>query len=123
MKWGVVDSVNPVHVFWILYKEEGQQAELSDIQRKFAYGLTTNKIAENHYELSFLSYKKFIMQLEPGADNKLHVYVNINNRKAILTNIYLEINGGTFWKPNIEFAEITGVDPANNSIVMERIKI
>jgi len=51
------------------------------------------------------------------------VYTTINNKQAILTRIYIEIKGGSFWLPNVEYVEITGVDPATRSQVKERIKI
>src|SRR5688572_10785112 len=53
-KNGVIDPDNPVHEFWIRYQENGQRQELSYIQRKFAYGIKTRKLAENKYELSFV---------------------------------------------------------------------
>src|SRR5258705_13711811 len=41
-KNGMVDTVEPVHVFWICYAEHGQQEELTELQRKRAYGLQLN---------------------------------------------------------------------------------
>src|SRR5580765_3967987 len=38
-KTGQLDTTEPVHVFWIRYAEKGQRAELSYIQRHFAYGI------------------------------------------------------------------------------------
>src|ERR1700676_1957140 len=50
MKNGVVDSAEPVHIFWICYAEKSQKEELNEIQRKRAYGLTTQYISKDHYE-------------------------------------------------------------------------
>ena len=76
-KNGIVDADNPVEGFWIRYQEKGQREELSFIQRKFAYGLKTKKIADNQYELCFVSYKKYKMYLRLGADKKFYVFTNI----------------------------------------------
>lgn len=122
-KNGVIDIENPLHEFWIRYQEQGQQQELSYIQRKFAYGIKAKKIANNQYELNFVSYKNYKMYLEPGPDNKLYVFTNINKQKVILTSIFLKINGGSFWSPNIEYVEISGIDPRNRTVVKERLKI
>jgi hypothetical protein len=119
----VVDAKNPVHPSWILYAKKGEKEDLDYIQRKFAYGIKSNKIADNDYELKFVSYDKYKLELMRGADNKLHVYTTINNKKAILTRIYLKIEGGTFWFPHIEYVEVFGIDPSNNAIVKERIKV
>ncbi len=120
---GKLNVEDPIHVYWIRYQENGQKAELSFIQRKFAYGITAKKIKENYYELSFVSYKKQKLYLMPGADGKYHIYTSINKKLSILNKIYLEIKGGTFWLPNIEYVEITGTDPATNQVVKEKIKI
>ena len=122
-KDGVFDMENPVHEFWIRYQEKGQRQELSYIQRKFAYGIRSKKIADNKFELSFVSYKKYKMYLEPGPDNKYYVYTNINNRKVVLTSIFLKINGGSFWSPNIEYVEVSGFEPSSHSVIKEKLKI
>ncbi len=121
---GNVDPDDPVHVYWLRYQEKGQKQELSYIQRKFAYGIKSNKISEREFELNFVSYKKKKMYLRPGADGKFHVFTAINRKQSMLTKIYLQIKqGGSFWSPNIEYVEITGIDPDTKQLVQERIKI
>ena len=122
-KNGMVDKENPVRGFWIRYQERGQREELSFIQRKFAYGLKSIKISDNQYELSFVSYKKYKMYLRQGADKKFWVYTDINQKPAILNHIFIKINGGSIWSPNIEYIEITGFEPNSRSVVKERLKI
>ena len=122
-KNGTVDVETPIHEYWIRYQEKGQQEELSYIQRKFAYGIKAKKIAESQYELAFVSYKKFKMYLRPGADKKLYVFANINQKVAILTSIFIKINGGSFWSPNIEYVEVSGIDPATLAVTKERLII
>lgn len=122
-KNGKVDPAEPVHVFWIRYSEKGQRQELNYVQRTFAYGVKHRKIAENQYELNFVSYKKIKMYLQLAADGRFHVYSLINKKMCILNKFYLQINGGTFWSPNVEYVELTGLDPANNQPVKEKIKI
>jgi hypothetical protein len=122
-KDGEVDKEDPIHVFWIRYQEKGQMEDLSYIQRKFAYGVKSKAIGENKYELNFVSYKKYKMYLMLAADNQYHVFTTINNKPAILTRIYVAIKGGSFWSPNVEYVEVTGVDPATHTAVSERLKI
>ena len=42
---GKLDEDEPVNVFWIRYDEHGERKDLNFIQRKFAYGLTAEKMA------------------------------------------------------------------------------
>lgn len=122
-KNGVIDKENPIQEFWIRYQERGQREELSYIQKKFAYGIKTKFISENQYELSIVAYKKYKMYLRQGPDKKFYVYITINQKQAILTRIFLQINGGAFWSPNIEYIDVYGIDPKSRAIVKERLKI
>lgn len=122
-KNGLLDEDEPVHVFWIRYNEKGQKEELNFIQRKFAYGIKSNLIAQDKYKLNFVSYKKYAMYLMKGSDNKYNVYANINQKHAILDRIFVKINGGSLFSPNIEYVEIKGVDPTTGLEVRERLKI
>lgn len=122
-KNGSIDQDDPVHVFWIRYGEDGQREELNYIQRKFAYGVKSTMVGKDKYELQFVSYKKYLMHLMKGADNKYNVYATINKKPAILNRIFVKINGGSFWVPNVEYVEIKGIDPASGKEVMERMKI
>lgn len=122
---GQIDQDEPVHVFWIRFKEAGQRAELSFIQRTFAYGIKSKQLGNGRYELHFVSYKKKPMYLiKSEADNQYHVYANIGQKLVILHRIYLKINaGGSFWFPNIEYIELKGIDPATGREVIERNKV
>ena len=58
---GVLNKEEPIHVYWIRYADEiKKNAELSYIQRKYAYGVTTRLIdAEKQiYQVYFVSYSK-----------------------------------------------------------------
>jgi Domain of unknown function (DUF4833) len=119
---GKLDDENPVHTFWVLYTDKGQKKELNFIQRNFAYGMKAKKLAADHYELHFVSYKKQKFYLQLGPDRQYHVYATINSRQAILNKVYLHINGGSLWSPNVEYIELTGLDPSTKQVVKERKK-
>lgn len=120
---GKLDEDEPVHVFWIRYQEQGQKQELNFIQRKFAYGIKATAVTKDKYQLNFVSYKKYPLYLMKGGDNKFNVYAVINQKNAILHRIFVKINGGSLFSPNIEYVEIAGHDPATGKEVMERMKI
>jgi len=117
-----LDEDNPVHVFWVKFAEKSQEEELTFIQRKFAYGINTKRIANDSYEMHIVSYKKCTLQLMKGADNEYHIYTAINNKQAILKRIFIRINGGTLFFPNVEYIELTGTDAATGSELQQRFK-
>ncbi|MEO6315279.1 MAG: DUF4833 domain-containing protein [Chitinophagaceae bacterium] len=123
LKNGAVDPDNPVHVFWIRYADKGQQQELNSIQKKIAYGIQTKKLSASLYEINIVSYKKLKMWLENAPGDKWLVYTYINEKKIIVTSIFVKINGGTFWAPKIEYVEMRGTDPATNEFTKTRFNL
>ena len=124
-KNGVLDTDEPVKVLWIRYTEQRQRAELSWIQRHFAYGLKEKDIGNGTYELRFVSWKKTPMYLtRSSGDNRYHVFVNIDGRQAVLNRVYIRIDpGGTFWSPNVKYLELKAVDVQTGKEVIQRIKV
>ena len=122
-KNNTVDAEEPVHVYWLRYEDKGQKEELNFVQKKFAYGIKSTFISKDKYELNFVSYKKYPMLLMKGPNNKFNVYGTINQKQAIVDRIFVKINGGSFWSPNVEYVEIKGVDPSSGKEVIERRKI
>ena len=122
-KNSVLDTEEPVHVYWMKYNEQGQKAELNFLQRKFAYGIKSTLISKDHYKLHLVSYKDYPMYLLKGANNKYNVYATINQKKAIVSRIFVKITGGSLWSPNVEYVEVKGTDPVTGKEVMERLKI
>ena len=121
---GDVIKDKPVLVYWIRYDEKKEKKDLNMIQRKFAYGIDTKEIGKDKYELRFVSHKKLPMYLQRSAtDQKFHVYVTVNQKKIQIERIFLRIEGGSFWLPNVKYVEIKGLDTADNLPTIQRIKI
>jgi hypothetical protein len=120
---GQLDADNPVHPYWIKYNEKGQKEELNFIQRKFAYGVVTKPMDNGKFDVRLVSYKKYPLSLMKSAtDNKYHIYATIGKKEVILNRIFVRIDGGTFWIPNVLYVEVKGIDPATGKEIMERFK-
>ncbi|TKC57698.1 DUF4833 domain-containing protein [Pedobacter hiemivivus] len=123
-KNGEVIEKDPIKVYWLRYGEEGEKEDLSYIQRKFAYGIQAKAIGDDQYELRFVSHKNLPMYLMKSAeDKKYHVYVTVNKKKIQLERIFLRIQGGSFWLPNVKYVELKGINTANKTPIIERIKV
>jgi phosphatidylglycerophosphate synthase len=123
-KDGLPDKDDPIHPLWIRYTERRQRQELSFIQRVFAYGVKSKSIGTDKYELRFVAYKRHAFYLmRNNRDQRFYVFTSISNRNAILNRIFIRINGGTMWSPNVEYIELKGIDPDNGKEIMERIKL
>jgi len=60
--------------------------------------------------------------LKKAADEKFYIYTAINNKMAVLNRIFVRINGGSFWLPNIEYVEFKGIDPITGLELLEKEK-
>lgn len=120
---GELDKKDPILVYWIRYGDKGEKQDLSYIQRKFAYGIVSKELSKDKYELRFVSHKKLPMYLQKDENKKFHVYVTVNQKKVQVERIFVRIEGGSFWLPNVKYVEIKGIDDANDMPVTERIKV
>src|ERR1700743_2222310 len=121
-KDGRLDPENPIHVYWLRYADKGQKEELNYIQRKFAYGLTTKPLGNDQYDVRFVSYKKFPLTLMKAGDGKYHIFATIEQKQMILSRIFIKIEGGSFWLPNVVYVELKGTDPSTGREITEHFK-
>lgn len=119
---GKLNAEQPVKVYWLKYAEKGQKEELNYIQRKFAYGLNTKTQNNGSYDIRFVSYKKFPLTLMKGGDGKYHIFASIAQKQVILNRIFVKIEGGSFWIPNVLYVEIKGTDPETGKEIVDRFK-
>lgn len=119
---GILNEAEPINAYWIRYADGGERKELNYIQRKFAYGLNTRKLAKDHYELKFVCYGKLALHLRKDAEGRYNVYTTINQKEAILDRVFVRVEGGTFWVPNVLYVELKGRDAATGKAVTGRFK-
>ncbi|MBT1698437.1 DUF4833 domain-containing protein [Fulvivirgaceae bacterium PWU4] len=119
---GVPDPEEPVHVYWLRYGEQGQKEELSFIQEHYAYGLKTKKLHDK-YELRFVSYKKMPFYLTRSSrDDRYRIVATINGAEIEVSRVFLQIEGGSFWLPNVVCVEVKGTDPATGKEITQTFK-
>ena len=120
---GVPNDAEPVHVYWLRYGEQGQREDLSYIQRHYAYGIKSRKLGNGSYELRFVSYKKLPFYLTRSSrDNQYHIQATVNGKQIEVNRVFLQIEGGTFWFPNVVCAQVKGVDPVSGKEVIQSFK-
>ncbi|SHG33728.1 DUF4833 domain-containing protein [Flavobacterium defluvii] len=118
---GKINKSDPIKAYWIRYAEKGEKKDFNYIQRKFAYGIESKILNNEEFEFQFVSYKKLQLTLKKiDSDQKYHVFVNINQKRIQVEKIFVRIEGGSFWLPNVKYVEVTGIDTSNKTIT-ERI--
>ena len=122
-KTGKPDEESPIHIYWLRYAEgHGEPSELTYLQRKFAYGVTSTALGNDKFDIRIMSYKKFPLTLMRAADGKYHIFATVSKKQISLQKIFIQIKGGSLWSPNIIFVEMKGTDPITGKDVTERFK-
>ncbi|WP_202703619.1 DUF4833 domain-containing protein [Flavobacterium sp. UGB4466] len=119
---GKINKSNPIKAYWIRYAEKGEKKDFNYLQRKFAYGIETKTLENEEFEFKFVSYKKLALTLKKiEVDQKYHVFANVNQKKIQVEKIFVRIEGGSFWLPNVKYAEVTGIEALSNKTITERM--
>ncbi|GGB89227.1 hypothetical protein GCM10011325_15920 [Dyadobacter sediminis] len=121
-KQGRISEKNPVNTFWIRYTDGGVRKDLNYLQRKFAYGINSKQTGNSSFELRSVAYSKMPLYLRKDSKDEYHVYASINKRECILNRVFIHIDGGTFWSPNVLYIELKGTDTATGKTIIQRIK-
>jgi hypothetical protein len=120
-KNGALDPRAPVKPFWIRYAEDGARTDLTYIQKTFAYGIKSKQLGDQTYELRAIAYPKHPLTLKKNAEGTYRIFTQINQKEAILQRIFIRIDGGSFWSPNVLYIEISGKDLASGQSVTQKI--
>ena len=62
------------------------------------------------------------MYLLQTKDGKWRVYGKINDKLTVLGSIFINIKGGSFWNPHVEYVELRGKDLTSGQEEVERLK-
>lgn len=119
---GKISTNDPVHVFWIRYPEGGMRKDLNYFQRKFAYGINSKPLGNGTFELRSVAYSKLPLYLRRDNGNHYRVYAAIDKKECILSRVFIRIDGGSFWSPNVLYIELKGKDVATGKTIVQRIK-
>lgn len=117
---GKLDKSKPLDIFWMRYADDGKRQNLNYIQRVFAYGIKVKKVAANEIEFRSVAYDKLPLYLRKGPSG-YHVQTRIAGEMCVLKRIYVRIDGGSLFSPNVLYVQIEGVNRQGKAKV-EQIK-
>ncbi len=118
---GNFDTTNPINIYWIRNTEGGKIKPLTWIQKKYAYGLKFLKISDDYATFRFVSTKQMYFTLKKDNQNRFEVYSKYKDQILNIKRIFIQIDGGTFWFPNITSVEVYAKNVMTGEDVMEII--
>lgn len=116
-----ISESEPIKVHRLNYKKGGIKEELSNLQRKMAYGVECIKTAANTFDFTLAAYpsKKFTLKM---YEDNLHVTVYINGKNIILRRMFLFCNKLGTGVSSINFYgkdALTGKEITENFVVKD----
>lgn len=116
-----LDLDDPINIYWIKKTENGKIEPLTWIQKNYAYGIELLSKSKDQAEFQFVSYNKRQFQIKKDKNNLFQVYTISNNKPVIVNRIFIQIDGGTFWFPEISRVELHAQDIQTNKRSIEII--
>tara|TARA_B100000809_G_scaffold264452_1_gene320307 strand:- start:7058 stop:7582 length:525 start_codon:yes stop_codon:yes gene_type:complete len=118
---GNFDIENPINIYWIKNTEGGKVKPLTWIQKKYAYGLKFLKIDPDYATFRFVSTKKMHFILKKTKDNHFEVYSKYKGQLLNIKRIFIQMDRGSFWFPNIKAVEVYAKNVKTGKAVIEII--
>lgn len=122
---GQINRKKPVKAYWLDYNNGWTPSPLTRAQTMFAYGIESEPThaSSKIFRINLVSYKKIKMYLKPSGKNKAYeTHVALHGRNYLLTNIFVNIIGGTYLRPSVSYIELRGKDPLTGEKMVERVK-
>ncbi|MCW5923104.1 MAG: DUF4833 domain-containing protein [Saprospiraceae bacterium] len=114
---------DPINIYWIRYAEDGSMQGLNYLQRTFAYGVKTKKIAgAGEYEFQLVCYSKKKLRLAFDAQGEPYAALKMSGRDMKLERIFVKIDKSTTFTltPKVEYVELWGKDPRTGAAIYEK---
>jgi hypothetical protein len=119
---GNINQDEPITIFWKRHTKNGIEEPLTWIQNNFSYGLKYKSIDHNEAVFQFVGYSKRNFQLKRNQDGLFCVFTESKGEFVELNKIFIQIDGGTLWVPEISRIEIHSKLVNNGAIFQEILK-
>ena len=121
---GSIDPQVPVKGSWIRYEEKDKYKDLTNIEKKFAYGVKCRALGNGIYEIRLAAYQKIPMYLmKAEGDQKYRIYIRDEGKNLLLKRIFVKVNGGSFWFPKVQYIDLFTVSSETGLEILKRISL
>jgi hypothetical protein len=120
---GMVDTGDPVHVYWRWYEEGGEKRELTFLQRNLAFGvqLAPSKDHPGDYVARLNAYPNIPVLIDETEDGKVRALMSIAGEPAQLICVYVERRQQLGFIPQVLSIDFFGRTLDGGKTVVERL--
>lgn len=105
---GRIIPQDPIKVYWYRKSAGNKTEPLTKIQKKLAYGIKIIRQHNNEIEFYLAAYPDQIFIIKLKGLYPYSVYTKIENENFMVSKIYIEFSGGTFWLPVVGRIDLYG---------------
>ncbi|MBA3901699.1 MAG: DUF4833 domain-containing protein [Bacteroidetes bacterium] len=120
-KDGLLLKNNPIELYWINNEDKGQVESINWIKKKFGYGLKYLKNEKQEAVFHFVSYPKRQLMVKKSLSGDYKIFTASNGLTVEISSIFIHIDGGTFWLPNVTKVELHAMDINSKKSIIEII--
>jgi hypothetical protein len=117
---GKLNSEEPVIVYWVRLAEQGQVEELGWLQRKFAFGFSTDFDQESDTAIIDMALKIERPITIKRIEGDYQAIMAINGKTSRIEKIFIDSSGKGF-STRVNFIEMHGTDMETSEITYERL--
>lgn len=117
---GKLNNKDPVIVYWVRLAEQAQVKELSWIQRKFAFGFSTDFDQESDIAIIDMALKIERLITVKRVQQDYQAIMTIDGRTSLVEKIYIDSSGRGF-STRVNFIELHGTDMETSEVTFERL--
>lgn len=107
---GEIDPKDPVKEYWLRHTEGGITKALTWPQRHFGFGMKVDEAADSIFTCHFAAYKKRTLTIRPYK-GRMKAFIESKGKQMILDSVFLQVEGGSFWLPNVTKATLHLTNP------------
>jgi hypothetical protein len=118
----IINSKDPVTVYWMRYGESGQQRELNYLEKTFAYGVKCSAINDLKYSVEFVASKAKKLEVFIDENGQACALMNISGKPSRLRKVYVQVAEDGWW-PRVAYVEFFGFEITTNKPAYEKMDI
>jgi hypothetical protein len=112
----------PITMLWKNHKNNGSYEKLNWIKKKYGYGLKFFNQKKDYVEFQFVSSKIKSFILKKNAKGDFGIFTNSSSATIELKQIFIHMEGGGFWTPNVTKIDLIGNREIDNTDIIETFK-
>lgn len=114
---GILNSNEPILAKRQLYDNTGEIDALSPIQKRYAYGVKSTKIADNVFDIRLVSYNNQKLLLKLDQNHNPYIETTINGKYMVLKRLFIYQKEGTSGlKTKVDYILFIGIDKNGKNI-------